>query len=90
MALLLIKKCPDRLRWYSDLVGQTVPYLGDAGFGEYKSREPAGYINFVQYEDAEIIKDGEQTTLSTKTPYSSKSYPHCSDYLLNHYNKNAL
>lgn len=42
------------MRWYADLVGQTVPFLGDVG-GEYRSREPAGYINFVQYADAEIV-----------------------------------
>ena len=44
------------MRWYSDLVGTLVPYLGDVG-SEYKSREPAGYTNFVQYEDAEIVED---------------------------------
>lgn len=51
---LLIKQCPDPLRWYASLIGQTVPYLGDVG-GEYKSREPDGYVNFVQYADAEIV-----------------------------------
>lgn len=52
--LLLIKQCADPMRWYARLVGQTVPYLGDLG-NEYRSREPEGYINFVQYEDAEIV-----------------------------------
>lgn len=42
------------MRWYSNLVGQEVPFLGDAG-GEYRSREPEGYVNFVQYADAKII-----------------------------------
>jgi len=55
MQKLLIMQCPDRMRWYAGLVGQLVPYLGDAG-GEYKSREPGGYINFVQYADAKIVK----------------------------------
>ena len=54
MKKLLIKDCKDPLRWYADLIGQTVEYLGDAG-NEWKSREPAGYINFVQYCDAEIV-----------------------------------
>jgi hypothetical protein len=51
---LLIKQCPDKLRWYAPLVGQTVPYLGDLG-DEYRSIEPNGYINFVRREDAEIV-----------------------------------
>jgi hypothetical protein len=56
MQVLLIKQCPDKMRWYAGLVGQTVPYLGDVG-NEYKSREPEGFINFVQYADAEIIEE---------------------------------
>ncbi len=55
MKQLLIKQCPDPMRWYRDLVGQYVEYRGDTGT-EYRSREPAGYTNFVQYEDAEIIQ----------------------------------
>ena len=55
MKRLLIKQCPDGMRWYRGLIGQTVPFLRDVG-DEYKSREPAGYINFVQYEDAEIVE----------------------------------
>jgi hypothetical protein len=55
---LLIKQCPDPCRWYAGLIGQTVPFLGDVG-NEYKSREPEGYINFVQYADAELIETTE-------------------------------
>jgi hypothetical protein len=55
MKQLLIKQCPDPMRWYSNLIGQYVPFFGDTG-AEYRSREPAGYTNFVQYEDAEIIQ----------------------------------
>lgn len=51
---LLIARCPDPMRWYAGLVGQAVPYLGDVGT-EYKSREPDGYVNFVQYADAMIV-----------------------------------
>jgi len=54
MQALLIKRCPDGMRWYSTKIGQTVPFLGDVG-NEYKSREDAGYINFVQYDDAELV-----------------------------------
>ncbi len=56
MTQLLIKQCPDAQRWYSGMIGQRVPLLDDAGWGEYKSREPSGYINFVQHKDAEIIE----------------------------------
>lgn len=59
MKKLLIKQCPDRMRWYSSLVGQLVPFGGDAGYGEYYSKEPEGYINFVQHEDAEIVEVGD-------------------------------
>ena len=53
---LLITSCKDPLRWYASLIRETVAYLGDMG-DEYKSREPAGYVNFVQYCDAEIIEE---------------------------------
>jgi hypothetical protein len=43
------------MRWYAGFVGQYVPFISDEG-NEYRSREPSGYINFVQYEDAEIIQ----------------------------------
>lgn len=51
---LLIKGCSDPLRWYANMIGRIVPFLGDVG-DEYKSREPAGFVNFVQYEDASIL-----------------------------------
>lgn len=56
MKKLLIKQCPDKLRWYVDKVGKTVAYLGDVGC-EYISKEDYGFINFVQYADAEIIEE---------------------------------
>ena len=54
MQMLKIIKCSDGMRWYASKVGELVPYLGDS-MGAYKSREDAGYINFVQYEDAEVL-----------------------------------
>jgi len=56
MAKLKIIQCPDPMRWYRDLIGQTVPFLEDMG-NEYKSREPSGYVNFVQHDDAEIVEN---------------------------------
>ena len=55
MKELLIHQCPDRMRWYANLVAERVPFLGDEGT-EYRSREPSGYINFVQYADADIVE----------------------------------
>ena len=55
MEMLRIIRCNDQLRWYANKIGELVPFLGDVG-NEYKSREDAGYINFVQYEDAEIVE----------------------------------
>ncbi len=55
---LLITRCPDKLRWYANKVGEHVDFLGDVGT-EYKSREDSGMINFVQYKDAIIIEEEE-------------------------------
>lgn len=53
MKMLRITQCSDALLWYRDLVGQLVPLravLGDC----YASREPAGYTNFVNLQDAVV------------------------------------
>lgn len=63
---LLIKQCPDPARWYAHLVGQRVPFLFDAGMGEYASREPAGYTNYVQHEDAVIVDAKNQKDISNE------------------------
>ena len=60
MAELEIVQCRDPLRWYADMVGQRVPLLADLG-SEYKSREPAGYINFVLRDDAVVVEPGGDT-----------------------------
>ncbi len=57
MTKLLIKQCPDRMMWYRDKVGQTVPHVGKWPEG-YKSREDEGYLNIVKFEDAEVV-DGD-------------------------------
>jgi hypothetical protein len=55
MKQLYIHRCSNQLFWYANLVGQYVPYINDTGT-EYRSREPLGYTNFVQYQDAQIIQ----------------------------------
>ncbi len=54
--VLLITGCTDPMMWYSKLVGQEVPYLGEwKSEGCFKSREPAGYVNIVKFADARVI-----------------------------------
>mgnify|MGYP000686087127 CR=1 FL=1 len=55
MKALLITSHGDSMRWYADKVGEIVPLLAIERT-EYKSREDAGYINFVQFADAEIVE----------------------------------
>ena len=59
MQMLKIIKCNDPMRWYANKIGELVPFLGYANL-EYKSREDAGYVNFVQHEDAEVVVVKEQ------------------------------
>ena len=54
MMKLKIVKCNDPLKWYAKLIGEEVPLLAIEKT-EYKSREPAGYVNFVSKNDAEIV-----------------------------------
>lgn len=63
--LLRIKQCSDPLMWYADKVGQSFPYLGTYPEGDHKTREPAGYVNIVRPEDADIIPVGENHGLDT-------------------------
>jgi len=55
MKALLITSQGDGMRWYADKVGELVPLLAIERT-EYMSREPAGYTNFVQFADAEIVE----------------------------------
>ena len=48
---LKIVRCSDSQMWYSDKIGQYVPFLGYIE-SDYKSREPAGYVNIVRRSDA--------------------------------------
>lgn len=51
---LKILKCSDSLMWYNNLIGQIVPYVREY-HDCYMSREPAGFLNIVKLQDAEII-----------------------------------
>jgi len=54
MLMLRIVKSKDHLMWYAGLVGSLVPYCGKWPEA-YKSLEPAGYLNRVEFDDAEIV-----------------------------------
>ena len=55
MEALLITSKGDGRRWYAGMVGETVPLLAIERT-EYMSRQPEGYVNFVQFADADIIE----------------------------------
>lgn len=54
MQMLRIIKAKDHLMWYAGLIGSLVPYCGKWPEA-YKSREPAGCLNRVEFEDAEVV-----------------------------------
>lgn len=67
MQMLRITQCRDPLMWYAELVGELVPYCGKWREA-YKSLEPAGYLNRVEFDDAEIVT---LTPDGTVTPNSN-------------------
>lgn len=58
-----ITKSRDPNMWYAGKVGEIFPLLGQWPEG-YKSREPAGYVNVVRYEDAEIVQVDHNGTIT--------------------------
>lgn len=55
MSKLLITGCSHG-GWYKDLIGETVPNNG-LEYGEYRSVDNSGYINFVLEKDCEVVED---------------------------------
>ena len=55
MKALKIIRCSDPLMWYSDKVGETVQLVREYE-DCFMSREPAGYLNIVRLNDAEVIE----------------------------------
>jgi len=79
VARLLITACIDPMRWYANLVGQCVPFLADVGT-EFKSREPAGYVNYVQYGDAVVIDDDADPALVCISELADQLEAEASDF----------
>jgi hypothetical protein len=67
--LLRIKACSDPHRWYAGLVGKNVPALGYDPLSGWKSKEPAGYTNYILSQDAERIAVFVPEYLLGRWPY---------------------
>lgn len=63
MQMLRITQCRDPLMWYASLVGELVPYCGNWREA-YKSLEPAGFLNRVEFADAEIVTINQDGTVT--------------------------
>jgi len=55
MLMLLIVAEPKKTMWYSGMKGQLAQYCGNWAEA-YKSREPAGYTNRVEFSDAAFVE----------------------------------
>lgn len=65
MKMLRIIGSKDPLMWYATMIGELVPFCGKWPEA-YKSLEPAGYLNRVEFSDAELVDlaaDGTLTVL---------------------------
>jgi hypothetical protein len=51
---LRILRCPDRLMWYAGLVSQVVGLVREDADG-FWAREPAGFLNIIHKDDAEVL-----------------------------------
>ena len=67
MQRLRITGAKDPMMWYADLIGELVPYCGRWPEA-YKSREPAGYLNRVEFADAEIVTLHPDGRVEPNTP----------------------
>jgi len=58
---ILVEKCQDKSKWYSDFIGEKFICLPDPFFNgkEYKTLQKDGYINFISAEDSVLVNDNE-------------------------------
>jgi hypothetical protein len=71
--MLRITRCPDKLRWYSGMVGHLVPMRGELshfGMDEHMSSEPDGSTNFVQVSDCQQVKVSVSGRKLAEWPYA--------------------
>lgn len=73
--VLRIKQCSDSMRWYRNMVGQHVPFIGWNAADGFSSRERAGHLNFILTQDAEPTHVHVRTEDLAYWPYSSVGRP---------------
>jgi len=69
ISMLRVKTCSDPHRWYARLEGQLVPDLGYDPVSGWKSKERAGYTNYILSQDAERIEAFAPVRLLGQWPY---------------------
>ena len=62
MKMIKIVRCTDPMLWYADKVGELVPFLGTWPEA-FKSKEDAGYVNIVKFEDGVVVDIENQNYL---------------------------
>ena len=67
--MLRIHACSDSLRWYAHLVGRLVPAMGYDPINGWKSKERAGYTNYILSQDADRVEVLAPTHLLGQWPY---------------------
>lgn len=58
ITVIKINQCPDKMMWYSGMVGKYVPFVRQLlAENCFISREPkTGYTNIVRVSDAELVE----------------------------------
>ena len=57
ITVIKINQCPDKMMWYSGMVGKYVPFVRHMlSENCFMSREPDGFSNIVHVQDGELIE----------------------------------
>lgn len=56
---VIIMSCKDPGMWYNTYIGDTFRILDEWSEVGYKVQQPNGFINFIKYEDSELIVNPE-------------------------------
>ena len=64
MKAIRIISCSRSFYWYTKWIGHLVPYVREEG-DVFWSREEAGYLNFVEKYDAEVVEVDDHTIMYT-------------------------
>ena len=80
LRLLKVTRCQDAQMWYAKLVGEYVPCLGLSS-GEWKSRQPTGYSNFISEANARVVHVFVPVEKLGQYPYKYAQVEPQSDYV---------